>query len=72
MAFGCGAVTAAVAGEAAALVTERRTLSQLFWTFSDTNPTAAWIILGCLAVGGILTLAHLAKRLVKKGGEGDL
>jgi hypothetical protein len=52
--------------EAASYLSAGLTLSQLFWKFSEINPTAAWIVLASLAAGWVLVLIHLARKLIQR------
>jgi membrane-bound metal-dependent hydrolase YbcI (DUF457 family) len=61
-----GFTVALAAWEAISYFSTGLTLSQLFWTFSESSPVAAWAIIGSLDVGWLLVLLHLARRLIKK------
>jgi len=62
------AVIAALVGltEGIAYLCTHHTISQLFWQFSLESPAKAWIIIGCLTVGWIMFMWHLAAKLLKK------
>jgi len=52
--------------EAASALATKATLSQLFWRWSETNPAAAWAVLACLAVGWVLVIIHMARKLLRR------
>ena len=55
--------------ELVAYLCTHHTISQLFWIFSQEEPTKAWIIIGCLFVGWVMFLGHLAAKLIGRKRE---
>ena len=49
--------------ELEAYITTHKTLSQQFWKWSEEHRWQAWVILGVLAIGWIMLLAHLSVKL---------
>lgn len=62
--FFVGVVVLLAVFEAVAYVREERTLSQLFWLWSQTHRGKAIALLGCLCAGWALMIWHLAAKLL--------